>query len=277
MLRCGASLKNTPTSIFLLQNVWYSIMDMREISVVLLLLVAAARGAAFQAPFQAGGPKFQEAIFLKFEFLLLMSTVSSSWGGPVPTLPFVTSSVSATPKREDEHLADSVTGLNLQTICDPQRFVISSDSSHHSGANIAEAEVDSIARSAAPIIATVVTTTADVATTTKEAPAREAPGKPSLFAASSSSAGRTDPAPGGFSDVCGSDFLVGGIRTVVDLEFDLQKHDQLFNEFNVGTARQISLSAEVRMCVEYNIKEKRRLKAVVEEKDMLLKTKGEEI
>ncbi|GJV38123.1 hypothetical protein Tco_1410600 [Tanacetum coccineum] len=233
-------------------------------------------------------------------------------GGPVPTLPFVTSSVSATPEREDEHLADSVTGLNLRTICAPQRFVISSDSSHHSGANIAEAEVDSIARSSAPIIATVVTATADVATTTKEAPA-----KPSLFAAGSSSAGGTDPAPGGFSDVSGSDFLVGGIRTVVDPEFDLQKvyvpqwsvtngsclddgrvcremldefappkffasirgmeHDQLFTEFNVGTARQISLSAEVRMRAEYNIKEKRRLKAVVEEKDMLLKTKGEEI
>ncbi|GJT00619.1 hypothetical protein Tco_0821788 [Tanacetum coccineum] len=141
-------------------------------------------------------------------------------GGPVPTLPFVTSSVSATPEREDEHLADSVTGLNLRTICAPQRFVISLDSSHHFGA---EAEVDSIARSTAPIIATVVTATADVATTTKEAPAKEAPIKPSLFAAGSSSAGGTDPAPGGFSDVSGSDFLVGGIRTVVDPEFDLQK------------------------------------------------------
>ncbi|GJS29036.1 hypothetical protein Tco_0489656 [Tanacetum coccineum] len=198
-------------------------------------------------------------------------------GGPVPTLPFVTTFVSATPEREDEYLADFVTGLNLWTICASQRFVISSDSSHHSGANIAEAEVDSIARSAAPIIATVVTATADVATTTKEAPAREAPAKPSLFADGSSSAGGTDPAPGGFSDVSGSDFLVGGIRTVVDPEFDLQKHDQLFTEFNVGTTRQISLSAEVRMRAEYNIKEKRRLKAIVEEKDILLKTKGEEI
>ncbi|GJZ49099.1 hypothetical protein Tco_0603289, partial [Tanacetum coccineum] len=107
-------------------------------------------------------------------------------GGPVPTLPFVTSSVSATPEREDEHLADSITGLNLWTICAPQRFVISLDSSHHSSANIAKAEVDSIARSAAPSTATVVTATTDVATTSKEAPA-----KPSLFAAGSSSAGGT--------------------------------------------------------------------------------------
>ncbi|GKC17356.1 hypothetical protein Tco_1014138, partial [Tanacetum coccineum] len=185
-------------------------------------------------------------------------------GEPVPTLPFVTSYVSATPEREDEHPADSITGLNLRTICAP---------------------------SSAPIIATVVTATAYVATTTKEAPAKEAPAKeapakPSLFSAGSSSVGGTDPVPGGFSDVSGSEFLVGGIRIVVDPEFDLQKffasicgmeHDQLFTEFNVGAARQISLSAEVRMRAEYNIKEKRRLKAVVEEKDILLKTKDEEI
>ncbi|GJX93680.1 hypothetical protein Tco_0348266 [Tanacetum coccineum] len=139
-------------------------------------------------------------------------------GGPVLTLPFVTSSVFATPEREDEHVADSVTGLDLRNICAPQRFVISSDSSHHSGANIAKAKVDSIARSSTLIIATVVTATADVAT-----PAKEAPTKPSLFSAGSSSAGETDPAPGGFLDVSGSDFLVSGIRTVVDPEFDLQK------------------------------------------------------
>ncbi|GKD92689.1 hypothetical protein Tco_1372526, partial [Tanacetum coccineum] len=226
------------------------------------------------------------------------------------------------PSVADEHLADSVTGLNLRTICAPQRFVISLDSSHHSGANIAEAEVDSIVRSSALIIVTVVTATADVATTTKEAPAKEAPvkeapAKYSLFAAGSSSPGGTDPVPGGFSDVFGSNFLVGGIRIVVDPEFDLQKvyvpqwsvtngsrrddgrvccemldefappkffasirgmeHDQLFTEFNVGAARQISLRVEVRIRVEYNIKEKRRLKAAVEEKDILLKTKGEEI
>ncbi|GKE84386.1 hypothetical protein Tco_1558128, partial [Tanacetum coccineum] len=224
---------------------------------------------------------------------LLAGTVLNAevMGGPVPTLPFVTSSVSATLEREDEHLADSVTGLNFWTICAPQRFVISSHSSHHSGANIAEAKVDSIARSSAPIIATVVTATADVATTTKEAPAKEAPAKeapakPSLFDAGSSLIGGTGPVPGGFSDVSGRDFLVGGIRTVVDPEFDLQKvyvtqwsvtngsrlddgrvcrelldefaplkffasirgmeHDQLFTEFIVGAPRQISLSAEKR-------------------------------
>nr|GEY27166.1 hypothetical protein [Tanacetum cinerariifolium] len=206
-------------------------------------------------------------------------------GEPVPTFPFVTSSLSATPEREDRSPADSVTGPNLLTIGAPQRFVISSDSSYYSGANIAEAEVDSIIRSSAPAIATVTTVTAAIDT---EATATRAPY-----------------------------FFIGGIRTVVDPNSNLQKvyvprwsvtngfglddnricremldesappkffsfihemdHDQLFTEFNVGAARQISLNAEVRMCVEYNIREKRKLRAVVDEQAELLKTKDGEI
>ncbi|GKG52038.1 hypothetical protein Tco_0544676, partial [Tanacetum coccineum] len=42
------------------------------------------------------------------------------------------------------------------------------------------------------------------------------------------------------------------------------EHGQLFTEFNVGAARQMSLSVEVRMLAEYNVKEKRRLKSFVE-------------
>ncbi|GJT50774.1 hypothetical protein Tco_0976931 [Tanacetum coccineum] len=54
-------------------------------------------------------------------------------------------------------------------------------------------------------------------------------------------------------------------------------HDQLFTEFNVGATRQISLRAEVRMRAEYNIKEKRRLKTVVDGQEDLLKDKEAEI
>ncbi|GJW61614.1 hypothetical protein Tco_0110949 [Tanacetum coccineum] len=54
-------------------------------------------------------------------------------------------------------------------------------------------------------------------------------------------------------------------------------HDQLFTEFNVGAARQVSLSAEVRMRAEYNIKEKRKLKTVVDEHVDLLKVREGEI
>nr|GFD45669.1 hypothetical protein [Tanacetum cinerariifolium] len=53
------------------------------------------------------------------------------------------------------------------------------------------------------------------------------------------------------------------------------EHEQIFTEFNVGAARQMSLSAEVRMRAEYNIGEKRRLNSIVEEKDALLKAKDE--
>nr|GEZ24595.1 hypothetical protein [Tanacetum cinerariifolium] len=235
-------------------------------------------------------------------------------GEPISTLPFVTSSVSATPEREDKSPADSVTGLNLRTIGAPQRFVISSDSSHHFGANIAEAEVDYIVRSFAPSIASVTTVTAVI---DGDATAARAPVAPFLFGVGSSSTDRTDSVPGGFSDVSGSDFLMGGIRTVVDPDSDLQKvyvprwsatngfklddtricremldefappkffasvrgmdHDQLFTKFNVRAARQVSLNVEVRMRAEYNIREKRKLKAVVDEQAELLKVKDGEI
>nr|GEV42861.1 hypothetical protein [Tanacetum cinerariifolium] len=113
-------------------------------------------------------------------------------GEPILTLPFVTSSVSATPEHEDKIPADSITELNLQTIGAPQRFVISSDSSHHSGANIAEAEVDSIVRSSAPAIAIVITVTAAV---DADAMADRVPVAPSLFGVGSSSTGRIDFVP----------------------------------------------------------------------------------
>nr|GEV94812.1 hypothetical protein [Tanacetum cinerariifolium] len=149
---------------------------------------------------------------------------------PIPTFPFVTSYVS--------------------------------DSSHHSGANIAEVEVDSIVRSSALAIATVTTVTAAIDT---DATATRAPVAPSLFGVGSSLTGRTDSVPGGYYDVSSSDFLIGGFLTV------------LFTEFNVRAARQISLNAEVRMCAEYNIREKRKLRVVVDEQGGLLKAKDGEI
>ncbi|GJV31566.1 hypothetical protein Tco_1391966 [Tanacetum coccineum] len=157
---------------------------------------------------------------------------------------------------------------------------------------------------------TTVTSTADPTTTTKERFV-----EPSIFGGGSSSG--AEHTVGGFSGLTGSDFIVGGIRTVVSPDTDLQKvyipqwsvtngsrlddgrtcremvdefappkffasirgmeHDQLFTEFNVGAARQMSLSAEVRMRAEFNIREKRRLCSLVEEKDSLLKARDEEI
>ncbi|GKF65551.1 hypothetical protein Tco_0192068, partial [Tanacetum coccineum] len=118
-------------------------------------------------------------------------------GEPIPMLPFVTSSVFATPEREDKDHTNSATGLNLQTIDAPPRFVISSDSSHHSSANIAEAEVNSLARPFVPLMtmATTVTSTVDPATTVKEKFVES-----SVFGGDSSGGG-ADHTVGGFSDL----------------------------------------------------------------------------
>ncbi|GJU10411.1 hypothetical protein Tco_1132807, partial [Tanacetum coccineum] len=152
----------------------------------------------------------------------------------LPTLPFVTSSVSATPEHED--------------------------SSHHLGVNVAEAEVDSVVRSFVPMItaATAVTSTVDPATTVKEKFVES-----SLFGGGSSSTGGADHIIGGFSDLTSNNFIVSGIRTVISPDTDLQKffvlirgmeHDQLFTEFNVRAARQMSLGAEVREVEIENLK-----------------------
>nr|GEU45680.1 U-box domain-containing protein 15 [Tanacetum cinerariifolium] len=134
---------------------------------------------------------------------------------------------------------------------------------------------------------TLVMTTATTVTSTVDSTlvAKEKPIKPSLFVVDSSSTGGADPNTGVFSDLTGSNFLVGGIRTVIGPDTDLQKvyvpqwsvtngsrlddgrvchemvdefappkfftsvrgmkHDQLFTKFNVRAARQMSLSAEI--------------------------------
>ncbi|GKA29688.1 hypothetical protein Tco_0715933 [Tanacetum coccineum] len=175
----------------------------------------------------------------------------------IPTLPFVTTSVSTTSEREGRDHTDSMAKPNLHTIRAP---------------------------SSAPIMTTVttITSTVDHASVAKEKPV-----DPYLFCVDSSSVGITDPTTGVFSDSTGSDFLVGAIRTVIDPDTDLQKvyvpqwsvtnrsrlddgrvyremvdefappkffasirgmeHDQLFTEFNVGAAHQMCLSAEAEL------------------------------
>ncbi|GKC25503.1 hypothetical protein Tco_1027653 [Tanacetum coccineum] len=110
----------------------------------------------------------------------------------MPTLPFITSSVSATPEHED--------------------------SSHHSGTNVAEAEVDSLIRSSISVMTIVTNVTSMIDTA---AAAKEKPVEPLLFVTGSSSTDETDPTLGGFSDLTSGDFLIGGIRTVIDPDSDL--------------------------------------------------------
>nr|GEZ48340.1 hypothetical protein [Tanacetum cinerariifolium] len=182
-------------------------------------------------------------------------------GGAMPTFPFLTSFVSTTPERECGDHTELLVGNNLRTIRAPQRFVIFSDSSDHPGVNIAEAKVDYVVRTSVPIItsATATTPTANPAAIAKEKLVGS-----SVFGVDSPFMGESRPIPDGFSDCTGSDFLIGGIRTVIDPESNLQKV-------------YMYLSAEVRMRAKYNIKERIRLNFVVEEKDALIKAKDEEI
>ncbi|GJV72076.1 hypothetical protein Tco_1492071 [Tanacetum coccineum] len=138
----------------------------------------------------------------------------------IPTLPFMTASVSSTPEREGGDHNDYVAGLNLRATVAPPRFVISLDSSHQSGTNVMEAKVHSLVRSSVPIMttATTITSTVDPVLVAKVKLV-----EPSLFCAESASAGGTDPTTGAFSDLTGSDFLVGAIRIVINPDADLQK------------------------------------------------------
>ncbi|GJS47719.1 hypothetical protein Tco_0597840 [Tanacetum coccineum] len=240
----------------------------------------------------------------------------------LPTLPFITSSVTASPLEEGGDHTDSVTGPSLRTVGPSARFVVLSDSSHHSGAKSADPEVDSLVRSVAPVMTTATTVTAFVSSVAATAPTAIDAGKnkdvpaPSIFAGSSSS-DRTDRTLSLFTGRSGSEFAAGSIRAGENADVNLQEvyvpewsvtrgfelndgrscanmidhftppaffktvrgmeHEQLFAEFNVSAARNLSLSSEVRMCAEYNILEKRSWKSLAGEKDNLLQVKDKEI
>ncbi|GKF94709.1 hypothetical protein Tco_0284409, partial [Tanacetum coccineum] len=121
--------------------------------------------------------------------LLQDSRLTVEQGVPaLPTLPFITFFVTASPLEEGGDRTDSVTGPSLRTIGPSARFVVLSDSSHHSGAKSADPEVDYLVRSAAPVrteattVATVATTVAIPADVSKD---KSAP-YPSIFGSSGS-------------------------------------------------------------------------------------------
>ncbi|GKD02983.1 hypothetical protein Tco_1177957 [Tanacetum coccineum] len=101
----------------------------------------------------------------------------------IPTLPFM---IASTLEREGGDHTDSVAGLNLRAIGAPLRFIISLDSSHHSGTNVAKAKVDSLVRF---FVLIMTTTTTITSTVDPVLVAKEKLVEPSLFCADSSSAG----------------------------------------------------------------------------------------
>ncbi|GKE95069.1 hypothetical protein Tco_1579924, partial [Tanacetum coccineum] len=139
----------------------------------------------------------------------------------VPTLPFITTSISTMPEHDVHDHTDSISGLNLCNVEPSKRFVVISDSSHHSCTYAIDAEVESCTRSLTPSIlvmtnVTTTTTVVDPISATKEKPA-----EPFLFLAGSHSTSGVGSFVGGFSDLCGSDFLMGYIRTIMDVDSNL--------------------------------------------------------
>ncbi|GJW53751.1 hypothetical protein Tco_0097836 [Tanacetum coccineum] len=168
----------------------------------------------------------------------------------LPTLPFITSSVTASPLEEGGDRTDSA-----------------------------------LLSSADFLVMTEATTVAIPADVSKD---KSAP-HPSIFGSSSSSE-KTDRTLSLFTGRSGSGFDAGSIRaeeavgagseeiyvpewtTVRGME-----HEQLFTEFNVSAARNLSLSSEVRMRAEYNILEKRKWRSLAKEKNILFEAKDKEI
>ncbi|GKB63918.1 hypothetical protein Tco_0920104, partial [Tanacetum coccineum] len=219
--------------------------------------------------------------------LLVSSILNVETGvSVVATLPFVTSSVSATPKRETGGVADSGTGSQLRTVNPSARFVISSDSSYPSSTNAAEVEVDSCTRSTVPPpmmteqSAFYDSSSAGTIRPDNDGPSHT-PGKelsmgsqdvdsktlhevfvPRWDVSNDSLLDNHDTSrdfidhlapPALFAKICGIDYL------------------DLFMEFNICIARQACLSTEVRMRTEYCLDERRRLESECGRQAELLK------
>ncbi|GKA15212.1 hypothetical protein Tco_0694959 [Tanacetum coccineum] len=163
----------------------------------------------------------------------------------VATLPFVTSFVSATPKPDSGVPPDSITGLNLCTIGASERFVISSDSSHHSSTNVPRAEGDSLIRFAVvpPVMTEAVITThvASIPSATAQESGTKIITPVHAFMFHDSESTRMVR-----SDVAGSSHLPGKELSMGSREVDSESlheirdmdYEELFTEFSVETAQE---------------------------------------
>nr|GFB10089.1 hypothetical protein [Tanacetum cinerariifolium] len=161
------------------------------------------------------------------------------------TMPFVTSSVTPTSEREEGDRTDSVIGPTIRTQRTTERFVVLSDSSHHSSTNAVDDEVTSIVKSLVsnPTILTTVIATTVVADTSALVP-KAGPElvHHTLFA-------DTELSTNSFYvviDHLAPPMLFSQLRSM--------DYDQLFVEFNVGAARQTCLSSKVRLRLENELR-----------------------
>ncbi|GJZ94814.1 hypothetical protein Tco_0667017 [Tanacetum coccineum] len=174
------------------------------------------------------------------------------------TIHLVTSSVALIPEHEGSEYADSISAANVHTRRPAKRFVISSDT-HDSNANAADDEVSSIVRYTVPsstvLIPAILTTT--IATTVVTGTSIPRPRDVNEATHASIFADSTSAAYVPKWDVLNDSLLDDSnvCRSVVDqlappvffLQLCAMEYDQLLSEFNVGAARQIMLSDEVRI------------------------------
>ncbi|GJX93127.1 hypothetical protein Tco_0347713 [Tanacetum coccineum] len=201
----------------------------------------------------------------------------------VVTLPMITSSVSTTLEHESCAPADSINGLNLCTLGESERFVISLDSSHHSSTNASEAGVDSFVRSVVlPPVMTEAVITTNVASI-PFAPALKtgtkviSPVHASMFH-DSDSTGTNVSNDSLLDDHDASwEFIDHLAPPVLFAQIRKMDYHHLFMDFNVGTARQSCLNAKVRMRTEYCLSERRRLESECEKQVDLLKARVAEV
>ncbi|GJR67356.1 hypothetical protein Tco_0013421 [Tanacetum coccineum] len=204
-----------------------------------------------------------------------------------------TAGVTASPLEEGEDHTDSVTSPSLRSAAASARFVVLFDSSHHSATNSAGPEGDSFVRSVVSVTtkATTVTTIATTVVIPADVGKDKSEGQVVVLLGSIRAEKVTD---AGLEEIYvpewtvtkGFEFNNGrSCANMIDhftppAFFKIVRgieHEQLFAEFNVSAARNLSLSSEVRMRAEYNILEKRKWRSLAEEKDSLLGAKDKEI
>ncbi|GKA12901.1 hypothetical protein Tco_0692447 [Tanacetum coccineum] len=193
------------------------------------------------------------------------------------TVPFVTSSVTPMPEREGGSNIDSISGPNLRTQHPSERFVISSNSSHHSSTNAADAEVASTVRSPVPPppVMTVAVTNTTIAGTFSvlDLEVGAEPVIQSLFMDFDSSTMDSEtlhqiyvPKQNVVNESVLDDPEV--CRSLIDQlappglfsQLGGMDYDQLFAEFNVGAARQTCVCVEERDVKIVNLKAQLSLK-----------------
>ncbi|GJZ33895.1 hypothetical protein Tco_0579331 [Tanacetum coccineum] len=208
-------------------------------------------------------------------------------------VPFVTSFVSLTPECEGGRRTDSVTGPNLQTQHLTERFIVFLDSPCHSSSNAANAEVSFVAMSLSPdppITTTVVATTVFVDPSSVPVPrADNDPFHHTLFA-DSASIGEANQDIAGPSYPAGTEFSL--ILFFVSQDMDSETlhqtyvpklnlhsmdYDQLLVEFHVGAAHQTCLSSEVRLRLEHDLRDKKKLEGKCSRHASLLKERNAEM